>query len=131
MQEIEYLSFIREIYHRRYGEPQEYKPLEENSKIPKKKNYESKDLADVKQEELTKIFFSAFQEYKIGRFIIYIISDKEKNFSLNIYEINQNSIHCKIDPLQDFRFKTCPWISYFNSYKQGKNISKEILVSII
>jgi hypothetical protein len=111
-------------------------------KLNKSLNSSIADLSNIKKDEIENYIYN-HRDIKVGDFLLKIVkysikpSDlqdghkKDLEVDIIIYEYNDLGMATKVDVKKDSRFIGRPWITYFSTFKIGKNVDIQSTVDII
>lgn len=157
MTDKEYYELIKKFFDQQYTQGEEsvsdeflgsWTPADSagKEKLEKLKLKESPgicDLTKVKKDKMMDLIVKS-SGMRIGFFIAKIVKSeyyskdmKDLMLDLTLYEEKNKTtsgkpgaLLNKIDPIKDYRFSKCAWVSYWNNLTIGKNIPIETVLDI-
>lgn len=155
MTDQEYFELIKRLVNQQYTQEEDsvvddlsgsWIPAESEAKqkmMRLKENTGFCDLTNIKKNKM-KDFIIKSTGIRVGQFVAKIIKSEysEKNMKdlvldITLYEEkyktslgNPAVLLNKIDPVKDYRFSKCAWVSYWNNFQVGKKVPIDTVVDI-
>lgn len=156
MTDQEYFELIKRLVNQQYTLEEEsvtndltgsWIPAESEAKqrmMRLKENTGFCDLTNIKKNKMRE-FIVKSNGIKVGQFVAKIIKSeysekdmKDLVLDITLYEEkyktssgNPAVLLNKIDPVKDFRFSKCHWVTYWNTFQVGKKIPIEKVLDVV